>query len=71
MARFSKVIKDLNIGRYTAIEFLEKKGLPIDDDLNAKLTDEQVELLTTQFARDKNIKQETDHCRSGTRPDRQ
>ena len=60
MARFSKVIKDLNIGRYTAIEFLEKKGLPIDDDLNAKLTDEQVELLTTQFARDKNIKQETE-----------
>ncbi len=60
MARLSKVIKDLNIGKYTAIEFLEKKGLPTSDDLNAKLTDEQVELLTTQFAHDKSIRKETD-----------
>jgi len=60
MARLSKVIKDLNIGKYTAIEFLEKKGLPTSDDLNAKLTDEQVELLTAQFAQDKSIRKETD-----------
>jgi len=60
MARLSKVIKDLNIGKYTAIEFLEKKGMPVDDDLNAKLTDEQVALLTTQFATDKSIKKETE-----------
>ena len=60
MARLSKVIKDLNIGRYTAIEFLEKKGLPVEDDLNAKLSDEQVDLLTTQFAPDKKLKKETE-----------
>jgi translation initiation factor IF-2 len=60
MARFSKVIKDLNIGKQRALDFLEKKGLPVEDDLNAKLTDEQVDLLTTEFARDKNIKQETE-----------
>lgn len=60
MARFSKVIKDLNIGRQRAIDFLEKKGCPVEDDLNAKLTDEQVALLTTEFAPDKNLKKETE-----------
>ena len=60
MARFSKVIKDLNIGRQRAIDFLEKKGCPVEDDLNAKLTDEQVALLTTEFAPDKILKKETE-----------
>lgn len=55
MARFSKVIKELNIGRQSAIEYLRIKGLPVEDDLNAKLTDEQVSLLTIEFGHNKNL----------------
>ena len=60
MARLGKVAKDLNIGKQRAIEFLEKKGCPIEDDLNAKLTEEQYALLLKEFSSDKNLKIETD-----------
>ena len=60
MARLGKVAKDLNIGKQRAIEFLEKKGCPIEDDLNAKLTDEQYSLLLKEFSSDKDLKMQTD-----------
>ena len=60
MARLGKVIKDLNVGKQRAIDFLEKKGCPIEDDLNAKLTDEQYSLLLEAFSSDKNLKLETE-----------
>ena len=60
MARLGKVIKDLNVGKQRAIDFLEKKGCPIEDDLNAKLTDEQYGLLLEAFSSDKNLKMETE-----------
>ena len=60
MARLGKVVKDLNIGKQRAIEFLEKKGCPIEDDLNAKLSDEQYTFLLKEFSSDKNLKIETD-----------
>ena len=42
------------------IDFLEKKGCPIEDDLNAKLTDEQYSMLLQEFSSDKNLKMETE-----------
>ena len=51
--RLNKVIGNLNIGSTTAIEFLQKKGFEIEGGLNAKLTDEQYELLVKEFSKDK------------------
>ena len=60
MARLGKVVKDLNIGKQRAVDFLEKKGCPIDDDINAKLTDEQYTLLLKEFSSDKVLKEQTE-----------
>ena len=60
MARLGKVVKDLNIGKQRAVDFLEKKGCPIDDDINAKLTDEQYTLLLKEFSSDKDLKMQTE-----------
>ncbi len=58
--RLNKVIGNLNIGSTTAIEFLQKKGFEIEGGLNAKLTDEQYELLVKEFSKDKNLKLESE-----------
>ncbi len=60
MARLSKVIKTLNVGISTAVEFLQKKGFSIDADPNLKLTEEQEELLIKEFNKDLNLKLESD-----------
>ena len=60
MARLGKVVKDLNIGKQRAVDFLEKKGCPIDDDINAKLTEEQYSLLLKEFSSDKDLKVQTE-----------
>ena len=60
MARLAKAIKDLNISRQRAIDFLEKRGCPVDDDINAKLSDEQYELLLREFSSDQDLKRETE-----------
>ena len=40
--RLSKVIRELNVGVSTAVEFLQKKGFgTVEADSNAKITDEQ------------------------------
>lgn len=54
--RFSKVIKEFGIGRQTVVDFLNKKGMPVEDDLNAKLDDRQYELLKQEFSTDKHLR---------------
>ena len=58
--RLNKVIANLNISSSTAIEFLQKKGFEIEGGLNAKITDEQYELLVKEFSKDKNLKLESE-----------
>ena len=58
--RLNKVIGNLNIGSTTAIEFLQKKGFEIEGGLNAKLTDEQYELLVKELRKEKNLKLESE-----------
>lgn len=61
MARLAQVIKKLNIGLSTAVEFLNSKGGNFDDDNpNAKLTSEQEQMLLREFGTDEMIKQESD-----------
>ena len=58
--RLNKALKELNVGINTVAEFLQKKGKPLDDaSPNAKITDEQHELLMKEFGADKNKHVET------------
>ena len=56
MARLSKVTKELNVGLQTCVDFLQKKGYTVETSLNAKITEEQYELLVMQFSTDKDLR---------------
>ena len=60
MPRLNKALKELNVGINTVAEFLQKKGNPLEDaSINAKITDEQYDILLKEFGSDKQKKQET------------
>ena len=52
MARLGQLIKKLEIGTDTAVDFLKSNGCEIKNDLNAKLDPHQEELLINKFASD-------------------
>lgn len=58
--RFNKAIKEFGVGRQTIVDFLNKKGVPIEDDLNAKLNEKQYELLKQEFSTDKQLRSVTE-----------
>ncbi len=60
MPRLSKVTKELNVGLQTCVDFLQKKGHTVENSLNAKITDEQYELLVIQFSSDKDLRQKAE-----------
>ncbi len=47
--RIIDVIKELNVGLDTIVEFLSLKGENVEQNPNAKITDEQYELLVEEF----------------------
>ncbi len=59
--RLNKVVRELNVGIDTVVGFLQKKGIEIDSDPNAKISDEQYNLLIKEFAPDKILKKESDN----------
>ena len=60
MARLGQVIKKLNIGIATAVDFLKHKGFEVEQNPNLKLTDEQNNLLISEFRKDQNLKIESE-----------
>jgi len=56
--RLSKAAREFNIGINTVIEYLSKKGIQIDRDPNAKLTQEMYDLLVKEFSVEKHVKEE-------------
>ena len=55
--RLNKAIKECNVGLQTAVEFLQKKGFTdVEENLNAKITDEQYEELVKEFKPDSVLK---------------
>ena len=56
--RLIKVSKNLNVGINTLVEFLHKKGIEIEANPNAKIEDEQHDILIAEFGKDKNIRKE-------------
>jgi len=56
--RLSKAAREFNIGVKTVVDFLIKKGFPLDMDPNAKLSPEMYNLLMKEFASEKHVKEE-------------
>ena len=60
--RLSKAIKECNVGLQTAVDFLNKKGSgELEANLNAKISDEQYELLLKEFKPDSVLKDAANH----------
>jgi len=51
--RISKLLKQFNIGLGDLVEFLRKKGVEVDENPNAKVSDEYLPELQKQFGKDK------------------
>ncbi len=60
--KISKVAKDLNVGINTAVEFLRKHNVEIEENPgpNTRLDEKAVDLLTHEFSKDKNVKAMSD-----------
>lgn len=56
--RLSKAAREFNIGIKTAVDFLIKKGFPMDMDPNAKLSSEMYSSLMKEFSSEKHVKEE-------------
>lgn len=56
--RLIKVSKNLNVGINTLVEFLHRKGIEVEANPNAKIEDEQYDILIAEFGKDKNIRKE-------------
>ena len=58
--RLNKVTRNLNVGIATAVEFLKKKGFDVEENPNAKITQEQHDALVKEFSKDKDLKLESE-----------
>lgn len=58
--KISKVAKDLNVGISTAVEFLRKNKIEVDNNPNARIDDNAVELLVKEYSKDKDFKAQLD-----------
>lgn len=50
LIRLSQAARKLNVGHHTILEFLSRKGFEVENNPNAKLTPEQFQLLSKEFA---------------------
>ncbi len=57
--RLSKVAREFNIGLTTIVDFLNKKGISVDNNPNAKISPEAYELLFQEFQSEKTLKEAT------------
>ena len=51
--KLNKVIKDLNVGLTTVVDYLNKKGFQVESNPNLRVSDEQYDLLVKEFSRGK------------------
>lgn len=58
--RLNKVVKDLNVGLSTAVEFLRKKGHAVEENPNFKISEDQYAILVKEFSLDKDLKLKSD-----------
>src|SRR6478736_7983744 len=55
--RINKVLRELNISLERAVDYLKDKGIAIDANPNAKISNTEFDILQNQFAGDKGNKQ--------------
>jgi translation initiation factor IF-2 len=55
--RINKVLRELNISLERAVDYLKDKGIAIDANPNAKISDKEFNILQNQFAGDKGNKE--------------
>ncbi len=55
--RINKVLRELNISLERAVDYLKDKGIAIDANPNAKISDQEFNILQNQFAGDKGNKE--------------
>ncbi|MCM1337658.1 MAG: translation initiation factor IF-2 [Candidatus Amulumruptor caecigallinarius] len=58
--KISKAAKDFNISVQTAVEFLRKKNISIEDNPNAKIDEEAYDILAQEFKPDQALKSRSD-----------
>ncbi|MDR0733241.1 MAG: translation initiation factor IF-2 [Dysgonamonadaceae bacterium] len=58
--RLNKVTRNLNVGLSTIVAFLQKKGFQTEENPNAKIGDEEYDLLVKEFSKDKTLKLESE-----------
>lgn len=57
--RLSKLAREFNVSVSTLVEFLDKKGHSVSNDLNAKVPGSLVEVLAKEFGSDGSLKEES------------
>ena len=64
--RLKKAATELNVGITTLVDFLAKKGHQVETNPNARLTPEQYDLVASQFAREREVKEQADKIEIST-----
>ena len=70
--KISKVAKDLNVGINTAVEFLRKNNVEIEENPgpNTRIDEDAVDILTKEFSKDKGIKEKSDDFAAAKKQER-
>ncbi len=55
--RINKVLRELNISLERAVDYLKEKGISVESNPNAKISDKEFDILQSQFAGDKGKKE--------------
>lgn len=55
--RISKVVKEFNIGISTLVDFLNKKGIEVDANPNAKISSEAYEIIAKEFGNEHDLRE--------------
>ena len=62
--KISKAAKDFNVSISTVVEFLQKKGITIDDNPNSRIDEQAYELLEKEYDPDRALKSKSDEISS-------
>ena len=68
--KISKVARDLNVGVSTAVEFLRKHNIEVDNNPNVRIDDAAVELLKKEYSNDKDSKDKSDKMSQARKSER-
>jgi translation initiation factor IF-2 len=69
--RLSKVLKELNIGKDRAIQTLTAKGFEVEDNPNTKISDEQYQILLSEFEQDRSRKEKSEQVSLSVREEKE